>query len=188
MTSPEPTPALSFKPVTGDTWAEFDALFKSPGGPKHCWCMVWRRTPEELREHPQGRTRRPLIKGRVDRGETIGLVGSLEGTPVAWVSIAPRETYRDGLGGPEAAKGERVWSLACFFLKRGLRNRGYGASMLEAAIAYARKSGATVLEAYPVDPEAPSYRFMGFVPAFERLGFTEVGTAGSRRHVMRLDL
>ena len=29
---------------------------------------------------------------------------------------------------------------------------------------------------------------MGFMPAFEKLGFTEVGTAGSRRHVMRLDL
>ena len=43
--------------------------------------------------------------------------------------------------------------------------------MLRAAIDYARKRGATALEAYPVDPDSPSYRFMGFVPAFERLGF-----------------
>ncbi len=187
MTSPDPPPALTFAPVTAENWSDFDALFKAPGGPKHCWCMVWRRTPGELREHPQGRTRRPLIKSRVDAGETIGLVGSLDGTPVAWVSIAPRETYRE-LGGPPAQKGEQVWSLACFFLKRDLRNRGYGAAMLAAAIDFARRQGATLLEAYPVDPDSPSYRFMGFMPAFEKLGFTEVGTAGSRRHVMRLDL
>jgi len=60
--------------------------------------------------------------------------------------------------------------------------------MLEAAIAYARDGGATIIEAYPVDPESPSYRFMGFVPALERLGFAPVGMAGSRRHVMRLPL
>jgi hypothetical protein len=45
-----------------------------------------------------------------------------------------------------------------------------------------------VLDAYPVDHKSPSYRFMGFVPAFERLGFETVGKAGSRRNVMRLEL
>jgi GNAT superfamily N-acetyltransferase len=181
MTSPED---LTFKPATKATWPDFDALFSAPGGPKHCWCMVWRRTPEELREHPSGRTRKPLIKSRIDDGQTIGLIGYLEGRPVAWVSVAPRNTYR-GLGGPEANPGENIWSLACFYLQRDLRGRGYGDAMLKAAIAYAKKRGATTLEAYPVDPDSPSYRFMGFVPAFERLGFTPVGLAGSRRHVMR---
>ena len=47
MTSPE---ALTFKPATKATWPDFDALFSGPGGPKHCWCMVWRRTPEELKQ------------------------------------------------------------------------------------------------------------------------------------------
>jgi hypothetical protein len=44
------------------------------------------------------------------------------------------------------------------------------------------------VEAYPVDEAAPSYRFMGFVPVFAAAGFTEVGRAGTRRHVMRLNL
>lgn len=188
MTSPEtPGPALSFRPVTQASWPDFDALFTAPGGPKHCWCMVWRRTPLELRDHPSGRTRRPLIKKRVDDGLTIGLLGYLDGEPVAWVSIAPRDTYRD-LGGAPAGDGENVWSLACFYLKRTLRNRGYGTQMLVAAVDYARTRGATALEAYPVDPDSPSFRFMGFAPAFERLGFVEVGMAGTRRHVMRLAL
>ena len=50
----------------------------------------------------------------------------------------------------------------------------------------ARAKGATVVEAYPVAPDSPSYRFMGFVPVFEAAGFREVGRAGIRGHVMRL--
>jgi len=60
--------------------------------------------------------------------------------------------------------------------------------LLTAAVETARRHGATVLEGYPVDADSPSYRFMGFVPLFRAAGFKPVGRAGSRRHVMRLDL
>jgi GNAT superfamily N-acetyltransferase len=177
---------LAFKPVTKARWDDFAALFEAPGGPKYCWCMAWRATPAEIKATGKA-SRKPLMHGRVEHGQTVGLLGYLDEEPVAWVSIAPRDTYRD-LGGPEAADGEQIWSLACMYVRRKLRGEGYGQQLIEAAIAYARKRGGTVLEAYPVDPTSPSYRFMGFVPAFERLGFEPAGTAGSRRHVMRLPL
>jgi len=56
--------------------------------------------------------------------------------------------------------------------------------MIKAATAYAKDNGATAIEAYPVDPGSPSYRFMGYVNVFEEMGFKEIGRAGSRRHVM----
>jgi GNAT superfamily N-acetyltransferase len=177
---------LTFKPVTKARWPDFEALFTSQGAPSYCWCMSWRTTPEEAKHH-SGAERKPMMHSRVMGGMTVGLIGYLKGEPVAWVSIAPRETYRD-LGGPGEKAGETIWSLACMYVHRELRGGGYGMELIEAAKAYARKRGATVIEAYPVDPSSPSYRFMGFVPAFEKLGFTEVGTAGSRRHVMRLKL
>lgn len=149
--------------------------------------MAWRATPEEMKAAPRGSDRKPLMKARIDEGTTVGLVGYLEGEPVAWVSIAPRDTYRD-FGGPEAEEGENIWSLACMYVHRKLRGEGHGNELIEAARTYAKKRGGTVLEAYPVDPKSPSYRFMGFVPAFERLGFVEMGKAGTRRHVMRLAL
>ena len=149
--------------------------------------MAWRATPDEVKAAPRGSDRKPLMKSRVMDGTTVGLVGYLDGEPVAWVSIAPRDTYRD-FGGPEAHKGEKIWSLACMYVHRKLRGQGLGMQLIEAAQAYARKRGGNVLEAYPVDPKSPSYRFMGFVPAFKRLGFEEIGKAGSRRHVMRLAL
>jgi GNAT superfamily N-acetyltransferase len=177
---------LSFKPVTKTNWPDFEALFETPGAPKYCWCMSWRTTSEEAKHH-SGPERKPMMKARVMDGTTVGLVGYLAGEPVAWVSIAPRDTYRD-LGGPETETGEKIWSLACMYMHRKLRGQGLGTELIEAAKAYAKKRGGTVLEAYPVDPKSPSYRFMGFVPAFERLGFEAVGKAGSRRNVMRLNL
>ena len=78
--------------------------------------------------------------------------------------------------------------MACFFLPRSLRGRGYSAEMLAGAIEYAKESGAEVIEAYPVDRDSPSYRFMGVVPLFESAGFQPVGRAGSRRYIMRLPL
>jgi GNAT superfamily N-acetyltransferase len=177
---------LTFKPVTKARWEDFEALFSTKGAPNYCWCMAWRTTPEEAKRH-SGAERKPMMHSRIVAGVTVGLLGYLEGEPVAWVSIAPRDTYRQ-LGGPEAKPGEDIWSLVCMYIHRHLRQQGYGLDLIKAATAYATKRGATVLEAYPVDPASPSYRFMGFVPAFERLGFKPAGNAGSRRHVMRLEL
>ena len=81
-----------------------------------------------------------------------------------------------------------VWSLACFFVKREYRGQKVTDQLLQAAIAQADLHGAKIVEAYPVDPESPSYRFMGFVSLFKRAGFKRVSDAGTRRHVMRLQL
>ena len=48
-------------------------------------------------------------------------------------------------------------------------------------------AAANTIEAYPVDEASPSYRFMGFRDMFAARGFHEIGMAGSRRHVMRLE-
>lgn len=177
---------LAFKPVTKSTAKDFDALFAGPGGPKPCWCMTWRATPEEIKDN-KGPARRRQILGRIEDGVPVGLIGYAEGEPVAWVSIAPRDTFRN-LGGPDAAADEKIWSLTCMYVRRPLRGEGIGRQLIGAAIAHARKRKADILEAYPVAPSSPSYRFMGFVPAFEGFGFVELGKAGTRRHVMRLTL
>ena len=136
-----------------------------------------------------GNSRKAAIHSRVRDGLPIGLLGYLADQPVAWCSIAPRVTYRP-LGGPVdfGAAPNAVWSLACFFIRRDLRGKGASEEALNAAIAHARSKGGKVIEAYPVDPDSPSYRFMGFVGLFERAGFKPIARAGSRRHVMRLSL
>jgi GNAT superfamily N-acetyltransferase len=180
------TAALTFKPVTTATRADFVAVFEGPGGPKYCWCMAWRQSSAEVKDSSSASRKRQML-GRIDAGTPVGLVGYHDGEPVAWVSIAPRDTYRE-LGGPEAEKGEHIWSIVCMYTRRALRGQGLAHEMIAAAVDYARKKGATAVEAYPVDPDSPSYRHMGFVPAYARAGFEESGRVGTRRHLMRLTL
>lgn len=177
---------LAFRPVTMANRDLFERFFSAPGAPKHCWCMVWRRTAAEAKLQAPADRRRMMME-RIAAGNPVGLLACRGGEPVGWVSIAPRETHR-ALGGPPAAPGEVVWSLVCFYVPRRLRGEGLVRSLLAGAVAYAREQGATVVEAYPVDPDSPSFRFMGFVPVFEAAGFREHGRVGTRRHVMRLEL
>src|SRR5688500_9121694 len=90
---------LVFHEVDSERWADLDRLFEARGGPKSCWCMVWRARGAEVRR-PEGKSRKAALKRRVAAGIPIGLLGYLGGEPVAWCSIAPRESYRP-LGGPE---------------------------------------------------------------------------------------
>jgi GNAT superfamily N-acetyltransferase len=184
----DPAPdRLGFHPVDASRWADMVRLFEGRGGPKSCWCMVWRATPEE-RKLNDGASRKAAMARRVAAGVPVGLLGYLDGEPVAWCSVAPRSTYRRLVPAQDPSEDEGVWSIACFFVVRRLRGHNMVRRLLAAAVDHARAKGAAVVEAYPVDPDAPSYRFMGFVPVFEAAGFVEVGCAGRRRHVMRLQL
>ena len=90
-------------------------------------------------------------------------------TPDRWSDLARRETYRP-LGGGEYPE---------------LRGSGVAGRLLDAACEEAARAGADVIEAYPVDPDSPSYRFMGLRPRFLAAGFAEIGRVGKRRHAMR---
>jgi len=179
---------IVFREVNDRRWEDLTRLFEGRGGPKHCWCMVWRAQGAETR-NVAGRSRKAALKRRVRSGIPIGLLGYLDGEPVAWCSVAPRSTYRP-LGGPEEPdrRPSEIWSIVCFFIVRRLRRMGVMERLLQAAVDHARHRGAKIIEAYPVEADSPSYRFMGFLPQFSTAGFHEIGLAGTRRHVMRLHL
>jgi GNAT superfamily N-acetyltransferase len=180
---------LTVRPVERGNFDDLAQLFEARGGPANCWCLVWRSKPKATTDgsaDERKTARKAVMRGLVQSDILVGLL-AYDGTePVGWCSVGPRESYRD-LGGPDAAEGT-VWALVCFYVPNARRGQGVAQRLLEAAIATARAQGAVVLEATPVDPESPSYRFMGFVPSFAKAGFVEVCRAGSRRHVMRLSL
>jgi GNAT superfamily N-acetyltransferase len=174
---------LKFHKVTPDRWPDFERLFESRGGPKSCWCMVWRASPSEAKNR-DGASRKAAMAARIQAGTPVGLLGYANEEPVAWCSVAPRSTYRRLVS--SEASDEGIWSIACFFVVRRLRGTGVMEQIIAAAVRLALAHGASVVEAYPVEPDSPSYRFMGFVPVFEKAGFAEVGREGKRRHVMQL--
>jgi GNAT superfamily N-acetyltransferase len=173
---------ITVEEVTAERWPDLVALFESKGGPSYCWCMAWRATSDEP-GHDEHERRKRMLHRRVVDGVPIGLLAYRDGVPVAWCSVAPRSTFTGLHGAEHDVDEERVWSIVCFSVQRAARRGGVATALLDAAVRHARAHGAKVVEGYPVDPDSPSYRFMGFRSWFERAGFHEVGRAGTRRHI-----
>ena len=183
---------FSFAAVDASRWPDLEKLFDGRGGPKYCWCMLWRKRSREDRIG-RGAAKNAVLKSRlksyVDNRVPIGILAYSGSEPVAWCSVGPRESYRN-LGSPaiQDEKPEDVWSLVCFFVQGHCRRSGLTLRMIDEAKTYASANNAKVLEAYPVEEDSPSYKFMGLVKSFERAGFYACGRAGKRRVVMRCDL
>ena len=174
---------LEFHEVTPDRWPDFERLFEARGGPKNCWCMVFRSASGDS---TTSAVRKSAMRQRIAAGTPIGILGYLDGEPVAWCSVAPKSTFAHlGTIEGDEADPDTLWSITCFFVPQQYRGLGVTARLIKAAVAHAKARGARIVEAYPVDPASPSYRFMGFVPAFKRARFREVGRLGTRRHVYR---
>jgi GNAT superfamily N-acetyltransferase len=125
------------------------------------------------------------LKNYISNKIPIGLLGYSGKEAIAWCSIAPRESFRK-LSGDDSLMD--VWSLVCFFVKREFRHQNIISNLIDAALKYAKRKGAKYVESYPVDPDSPSYRFMGFKPSFEKAGFSFSHKAGQRRNVMTIQL
>jgi GNAT superfamily N-acetyltransferase len=128
-----------------------------------------------------------------------GLVGYQDGKAVAWVSLAPRDAYERLRSSKVLAPVDEspVWSIVCFVVSRDARGQGVASQMLEAAVDYARRKGATLLESYPVATErgriTSADAFHGTESMFKKQGFRVVARrqwskTSPVRLIMRLEL
>ena len=135
-----------------------------------------------------------MLKRLVKRGRPPpGLLAYVAGDCVGWCALAPRVDYPvlDRSRNLAPVDDAPVWSLTCFFVKRGWRRKGVTAALIAGAIAAAREAGAPMLEAYPWDPHGAKSSgtvFTGLASTFERLGFREVARRAPQRPILRLRL
>jgi GNAT superfamily N-acetyltransferase len=153
--------------------------------------MWWRLTRAEFSRTPAAE-RRLLLKDLVDRGEAPGILAYVDGEPVGWCSLGPRESF-PALERSRTLKridDRDVWSIVCFFVAKEWRGQGLMKTLIDAGVAYAGSRGATAVEAYPSAPAGRERNtgfaiYMGVVGAFVRAGFVEVAHPGSRQYIMR---
>jgi hypothetical protein len=73
-----------------------------------------------------------------------------------------------------------------------LARKGSLEKLIRAAVAYARRQGAAIVEAYPTvaksDHVPPVSAFMGFPKVFEGAGFVEVARPSPTKRIMRIML
>ena len=134
---------------------------------------------------------RSALKSLVEAGNSPGLIGYRGNVPVGWVSLGPREEYAKLQRSPvmKAVDDRPVWSIICFVVPSEHRGQGVAPALLAGAIAHARKHGATLLEAYPVDKPGRSNddsMWFGAKSMYDHAGFTEVARRKPQRPVVRL--
>jgi GNAT superfamily N-acetyltransferase len=186
----ERLPDIECHPVTPDRWQDLETLFGPRGGTGGCWCMWWRVTRAQFNTH-KGEGNKRAFQRLIEGGEVPGLLAYLDGQAVAWCAVAPRERYpvleRSRI--LTRVDDQPVWSVVCFFVKRPFRGRGLTTALLRAAVAYARRQGAHIIEGYPVEPKtahtADVFAYTGLVSSFRRAGFVEVQRRSETRPIMR---
>jgi GNAT superfamily N-acetyltransferase len=176
---------LDVRPVTPELWPALEDLFGKPGGSNGCWCMYW-RIGGRYRDRPREENKAAL-KLVVTRGPPPGLLAFEGETAVGWCQITPRSElpWLEQVRWLERVDELPVWSISCFFVRRGYRRRGVSAALVEAAVKLARRAGAPAVEAYPSEA---SGAYTGHATTFARAGFVEVARHSSGRPIFRRDL
>jgi len=176
---------ISFFPLNDSRWADFETLFGAHGAYGGCWCMFWRLPRKQFQQNCTncGEANRQALRALVQGGLVPGLIGYRSRHPVAWCSVAPREDF-PSLERSRILKrvdDRPVWSIVCFYIAKTERKRGCMLKAIQAAVEFARQSGAKLVEAYPtlVDRHhAPGDLYMGSLETFLKAGFTKVAPRG----------
>jgi len=177
------------KPLTTETWNDFEKLFGKRGACAGCWCMFFRCARKEFNAN-QGEENRKAMLRIVKGGTTPGILLYKDGEAIGWCALAPREEYvalkNSRVSAPVDDKP--VWSVTCFFIAKQHRKQGLSVALLEAAVAFAKKKGAKIVEGYPQEvskPQADVFVYHGLASTFEKAGFHEVARRSPTRPVMR---
>lgn len=178
---------ITVRPVSPENFADLARLFEARGGPSYCWCMAWRKEGAE-RDTPAGSAgnaaRKAQLAARLDRGEPIGLLAYDGDVPAGWCSTGPLATFAR-FGGPKDVDPHKTWAISCFYVPRARRGTGIAKALAAAALTTAKAAGADMMQVTGVADTSPSYKHMGQIGFYARLGFEDIGRVGTRRHLMR---
>ena len=190
MTKTEGGAKLTILPLTPHLWPALEDLFGKWGASNGCWCMYWRiGGAYRGRRHEN----RAALRKIVERGPPPGLVAFDGDVAVGWCQLTPRDAlpWLDRMWWFQRVDHAPVWSISCFFVRKGYRRQGVMTQLITAAVETAKRAKATALEAYPIDMSAPkssSNIFVGTASTFARAGFKEVARRAAARPIMRHDL
>jgi len=203
------TAELRVVPVAEAPWDDVRTVFGTRGDPSTCWCQFFKvdaaawKAPNHAAAFERALCEQ-IDAARASRSAGPGVLAYLgsdaEGwEPVGWAAVEPRTAYPRILAGrmmPGTAEPDRdddgVWAVTCFVVRVGFRRRGAAAALLAGAVDEARRGGARVVEAYPVDTGGQKVSsadlYHGPLSAFEAAGFEITGRPAEGRAVVRLAL
>jgi GNAT superfamily N-acetyltransferase len=180
---------LSIRPLTPDLWPALEDLFGRNGACSGCWCMYW-RIGSAYRSRPAEKNK-AAFREVVKRGPPPGLLAFDGDVVVGWCQLTPRDAvpWLDRAWRLARVDEAPVWSLSCFYVRKGYRKQGVMSALIAASLKVAKRAKAPALEAYPLDAnETPSASSTGYASTFARAGFQTVALRVPPRPIMRHDL
>jgi GNAT superfamily N-acetyltransferase len=182
--------------ATADRWDDVVAVMGTRGDPPRCWCQWFRHNRPGFYAESVAQRRAALQTQTAATPPPGVLVYDAAGVPSGWCALAPRVDYPRLATYPMSARTDDedgLWAVTCFLVRVGARRQGLADVLLGGALDLARRHGARVVEAYPLDTSvraasAPELRH-GPLSVFLAAGFREVGARGApARPVVRLAL
>lgn len=176
------------KPLNPDLWPALEDLFDTSGPVGRCWCMFWRIGPQ-YRQRPPAKNKADM-QTVVDNGPPPGLLALDGDLAVGWCQLTPRADlpWLEKTRPLRRVDAVPVWSISCFYIRKGYRKRGVTAALIAAAIEVARRASAPALEAYPLDAGlTPSSSHTGYLSTYLRAGFKVVARHVPQRPIVRYE-
>jgi GNAT superfamily N-acetyltransferase len=189
---------ISIRSASDVPWADVERVFSTPGDPRTCWCRYFKLTGAQWTATDVAARAAALREDTRRADPTPGLVAFVDDEPAGWVAVEPRVNLPRLFRSRVVAAGmsvpfddASVWSIVCFVVRREFRGQGLARELVRAAVDHARSSGATTVEAYPIDPALvkgshAGSLYHGTVSMFRAAGFDEITVAAPARRVMTL--
>ena len=180
---------LKICPLTPNLWPALEDLFGENGACNGCWCMYW-RIGSAYRKQPR-QANKAAFQEVVKRGPPPGLLAFNGDVAVGWCQLTSRDVlpWLNRSWRLRRVDNMPVWSISCFYVRKGYRKRGITSALIAAALKIAKNAGAPALEAYPLDADlTPSASGTGYASTFARAGFKTVARRTPPRPIMRRDL
>ncbi|WP_136054454.1 GNAT family N-acetyltransferase [Microbacterium sp. K24] len=175
-------PTITTEVATTARWDDVQHALTGGGDGASCQC-IWPMLSNKDWNETTTPQRTEMLRAEIDEGPPPGIVAYVDGEAAGWIRIGPRSkqariprTRIIAAASPEPFDDDSVWAVTCFVVRREHRGSGLNLELLEAAVDYARESGARLIEGYPVDTRGEKQRtndlFHGTVGTFLAGGFT----------------
>ncbi|GAA1523282.1 ribosomal protein S18 acetylase RimI-like enzyme [Microbacterium ginsengiterrae] len=181
-----------------EIWKDIQHTLSGGGDGRSCQC-VWPVLTNKEWETTDLDQRTAMFQQEVASSRPPGLVAYVDGDAAGWIRVGPR-TLQRRLGRTrnivattrEPLDDDDVWAVSCFVVRREYRGLGLNAKLLDAAVTFARESGARAIEGYPIDTARTNVRvndlFHGALSTFLSAGFEKIDGPKPERPLVSLTI
>ena len=185
--------------ATADRFDDAEHALSGGGDGRSCQCQWWMVPNVQFQKMPVEERRERLHDELRSESVAPALIAYVDGEAAGWVRVGPRaEQVRIGrtrdiaAHTPTSLDDPSVWAVSCFVVRREHRGLGLTARLLQEAVAHARRNGARIVEAYPIDTAiaktSANELYHGVLSVFEAAGFAEIARPKPGRVIVALEL